>query len=133
MLLKQLAPWVIGYAVVCAAYFIGYQKGVAVATQKSLGDEISSLNKSLDDLAQQTHEANKINLQLSKTISDRKKSDAESTKVFANALAATAHFRFDCVFDDNVMQQLHQAAERADQAASSGFGSPLRAGDSSTQ
>jgi len=133
MLLKQLAPWVIGCVVICAAYFTGYQKGMAVATQKSLGDEIGSLNQSLKDLAEQTREASKLNIQLSKTISDRKKSDAESTKVFTHALAATAHLRFDCVFDDNVMQQLHQAAERADQAASSGFGSPLRAGDSSTQ
>ena len=133
MLLKTLTPWIIGCVLLCAACFIGYQKGVADTTQNNLADEIASLNKSLDGLAAQTKEAGRLNFQLSNTIAARKKSDAQSTQVFINALAATAHLRFNCVFDDNVMQQLHWSADRADQAASSGFAGALRTGDPPTQ
>lgn len=129
MLLKTLTPWIVGCALLCAACFIGYQKGVADTTQKNLTGEIASLNKSLDGLAEQTKQAGKLNLQLSQTINDRKKADAQSTQVFTNALAATAHLRFNCVFDDNIMQQLHLSADRADQTASSGFAGALRTGD----
>lgn len=113
--------------------YLGYVKGVADTTQKNLADEIASLNNSLDGLAQQTKEAGELNLQLSKTIAARKKADDQSTQVFNNALAATAHLRFNCVFDDNVMHQLHQAADRADQAASSGFAGAMRTGDPPTR
>lgn len=129
MLLKQLTPWIIGCALLCAACFIGYQKGVADTTRQNLTDEIESLNQSLADLAEQSHKAGELNLQLSKTIADRKKADAQSTQVFTNALNATAHLRFDCRFDDNIMQQLFKAADRADEAASSGFAGALRTGD----
>lgn len=133
MLLKQLTPWLIGCALLCAACFIGYQKGVADTTQKSLTNEIVWLSESLQDLDSHAKRAGELNLQLSKTIADRKKADAQSTQVFTNALNATAHLRFNCVFDDNIMQQLHQAADRADHAAASGFASPLRTGDPPTQ
>lgn len=129
MLLKTLTPWIIGCVLLCAACFIGYQKGVADTTQKNLADEIASLNNSLDGLAAQTKEAGELNFQLSNTIAARKKADDQSTQVFTNALAATAHLRFNCVFDDSIMQQLYQAADRADQAAGSGFAGALRTGD----
>lgn len=109
--------------------YTGYVFGVAETTEKNLTDEIESLNQSLEGLAEQTHKAGELNLQLSKTIADRKKADAASTQVFTNALNATTHLRFNCRFDDNIMQQLDQSADRADQAAASGFVSPLRTGD----
>ncbi|WP_141229460.1 hypothetical protein [Cellvibrio mixtus] len=108
-------------------------RGVADTKEKNLSDEIASLNNSLNGLAEQSKEAGKLNLQLSQTINDRKRADQQSTQVFTNALNATAHLRFDCRFDDNIMQQLDQAADRADQAASSGFASPLRTGDPPVQ
>jgi hypothetical protein len=113
--------------------YLGYVKGVADTTQENLASEIVSLNNSLDGLAEQTKKAGELNLQLSNTIADRKKADAQSTQVFTNALAATAHLRFNCVFDDSIMQQLFQAADRADQAASSGFAGALRTGDPPTR
>ncbi|HSX85401.1 MAG TPA: hypothetical protein VLE50_08325 [Cellvibrio sp.] len=129
MLLKKLTPWIIGCALLCAACFIGYQKGVADTTEKNLTAEIGSLNKSLDELQVQTKAAGQLNLQLGKTINARQKADQQSTQVFTNALAATAHLRFNCVFDDNIMQQLFQSADRADQAASSGLVSAMPTGD----
>lgn len=113
--------------------YLGYVKGVADTTQKNLSGEIASLNKSLGDLAEQTKRAGQLNLLLSQTIAARKKADDQSTQVFTNALAATAHLRFNCVFDDNIMQQLHHAANRADQAASSGFAGALPTGDPPTR
>lgn len=113
--------------------YLGYVKGVADTTQENLAAEITSLNNSLGDLAKQTKKAGELNFQLSNTIAARKKADAQSTQVFTNALSATAHLRFNCVFDDNIMQQLHFSADRADQAASSGFASALRTGDPPTR
>lgn len=130
MLLKKI---IIVCGLLCAACLFGYLKGVADTNEKNLSDEIAALNGSLNQLADQTKEAGKLNLQLSKTIADRKKADAESTKVFTHALKATAHLRLDCRFDDNIMQHLFQTADRADQAASSGLVSPLRSGDPPTR
>ncbi len=107
--------------------------GVAETTEEQLATEIKSLGDSLHGLAEQTKKASELNLQLSQTIAARKKADEQSTQVFTHALAATAHLRFNCVFDDNIMQQLFQAAERADQAASSGFTSALSTGDPPTR
>lgn len=130
MLLKKI---ILGCLLLCAACLFGYMRGVADTKEKNLSDEIASLNKSLDGLAEQTKKAGKLNLQLSQTINDRKKADAKSTQVFTNALAATAHLRFDCRFDDNIMQQLFQTADRADEAASGGLVSSLRSGDPPTR
>lgn len=107
--------------------------GVAETTEKNLTDEIESLNQSLEGLNEQSQKAGELNLQLSNTIAARKKADAASTQVFTNALNATAHLRFNCVFGDNIMQQLDQAADRADQAAASGFTGALPTGDPTTQ
>lgn len=128
LLLGLLGVALIG-AVCFASAKMGYIAGYADATEKNLTDEIESLNQSLEGLADQTQKAGELNLQLSKTIAARKKADDQSTQVFINALAATAHLRFNCVFDDNIMQQLHLSADRADQAASSGFAGALRTGD----
>lgn len=130
MLLKKI---ILGCILLCAACLLGYLKGVVDTREKNLRDEIASLNGSLNKLAEQTKEAGKLNLQLSKTIADRKRADEQSTKVFTNALAATAHLRFNCFFDDNIMQQLLQAADRADEAASGGLVSSLRSGDPPTR
>ncbi len=136
-LLAKILYWLFVAVVIASANFVsheyGYQKGVADTTKQNLTDEIESLNQSLEGLNEQAQKAGELNLQLSKTIADRKKADAASTQVFTNALNASAHLRFNCVFDDNIMQQLFQSADRADKAASSGFVSPLRSGDPPTQ
>ncbi|HTF98664.1 MAG TPA: hypothetical protein VL995_21155 [Cellvibrio sp.] len=134
MLLKKLTPWIIGCVVgcvvFCAACFVSYREGVAATEKKYLGDEIKALNESIGKLDVATKDAAKANLLLHETISKRKKADAESTKVFANALASTTHLRFNCMFDDSIMQQLNQAANAADAAAASGFNYALPTSDS---
>lgn len=111
------------------AVFTGYQMGVADTNEKHQTADIAALNKSIADLNAETKNAGQLNLQLSQTIAARKKADDQSTQVFTNALAATAHLRFNCVFDDSIMQQLHHTADRADQAAASGFAGAMPTGD----
>jgi hypothetical protein len=100
---------------------MSYREGVTATHKKYLTEEISELNKSIGNLQAATRDAGHANLLLNQTISKRQKADAESTKVFANALAATAHLRFNCLFDHNIMQQISETADRADQAATSGI------------
>lgn len=129
MLLKKLQPWLIGYVLFCAACFISYQKGVADTVENNLTANIKSLQASISDLDEETKKAGNLNLQLSQLFSARKKADAEYTKVFTNALSTTKHLRINCVFDNNIMQQLNESADRADAAATSGITSALRTGD----
>lgn len=121
----RLIVFLIGCLLVSAACYVskefGYQQGVAETKELHFAADIARLNLVLDDFNVAVRAAGEANLQLNKTISARQKADAESTKVFTNALNATAHLRFNCVFDDSIMQQLHQTADRADQAAASGI------------
>lgn len=129
MIQKYALDFVVAIVVIGGAAGLGYWKGSADTTKANLVEHIESLNQSITDLDKETKKAGTLNLQLSQTISARKKADAQSTQVFTNALAATAHLRFNCVFDDYIMQQLHLSADRADQAASGGFAGALSTGD----
>lgn len=126
LLLKKILVCIAFIALSVAACFaakeFGYTQGVADTNTKHQAADIAALNQSITNLNEATKSAGEANLKLHNTISARQKADAESTKVFSNALTATAHLRFDCFFDDNIMQQLYQAADRADNAATSGLG-----------
>lgn len=127
MIQKYVLYVVIAIAAVSGAGGLGYWKGRTDSREENLTQHVKSLNESITDLNAATKEAGQLNLKLGKTISARIKADQQSTQVFTNALAATSHLRFNCVFDDNIMQQLDQAADRADQAASSGISYSLPA------
>lgn len=125
MLLKKI---IIVCGLLCAACLFGYLKGVADTKEKNLSDEIASLNKSIVDLNAATKAAGVANLVLHKTISEKQKADNQSTQAFKNAINSTAHLRFNCVFDDSIMQQLFGAADRADKAAAGGINYAMPAG-----
>lgn len=133
MLQKKLLALAIAAAVAggigFASYQYGHLKGYSAANTEWQAADIEALTGVIDEFKTLAKEANTQSLALSKTIAARKKADDQSTQVFTNALAATAHLRFNCVFDDSIMQQLYQAADRADEAASSGFAGALRTGD----
>lgn len=116
---------IIGLAIAMAfcvgLYFIGHFKGYADAQEDHYRADIDSLNKSIVDLNAATKAAGAANLVLHKTISEKQKADNQSTQAFKNAINSTAHLRFNCVFDDSIMQQLYGAADRADKAAASGI------------
>lgn len=124
-ILAKTIYWLFIAAVIGAANFVskeyGYLQGVTDTNAKHQAADIASLNKSIADLNAETKKAGAMNLVLHNTISARQVADQKSTQVFTNALAATAHLRFNCVFHDSIMQQLHQTADRADQAAASGI------------
>ena len=128
MLKTKLLIGVIAAAAYAWIGFVGYQMGVTDTTEKNLRADVDSLNQSIVNFNAENKKAGQLNLQLSNTISARVKADAESTKVFSNALAATSHLRFNCLFDDNIMQQISEAADRADHAATSGITFALPSG-----
>lgn len=129
MLLKKLAPWILGCVLFCAACFFSYQQGVAATVEKQLDNEIVSLRESLVDLKNATKDAGEQNIKLNHSINLIKQTQTQSTKVFNDALNATAHMRVNCVFDDDIMRKLNEAASAADKAAASGFSGAMPTGD----
>lgn len=125
MIQKYALYVVIAIAAVGGAGGLGYWKGRTDSREENLTQHVESLNQSITNLNAATKEAGQLNLRLGKTISNREKADQKSTQVFTNALNASAHLRFNCVFNDSIMQQLSQAADRADEAASSGITNSL--------
>lgn len=107
----------------------GYDKGYAASESKYQKADIQALEKIITKTELLISEAEQASLAISKTISDRAQADHKTTQDIRHALSTTAHLRVSCVFDNNVMQQLSEAANRADHAAASGFGSavPTRA------
>jgi hypothetical protein len=105
----------------------GYDKGVALSESKYHKADIKALEKVITQTEALVSEAEKASLAINQTISDRAKADHKTTQDIRNALSTTAHLRVDCVFDNNVMQQLGEAADRADQAAASGIVSAMPA------
>lgn len=99
----------------------GYDKGYAVSESKYQKADIQALEKIISKTELLIGKAEQASLAISKTISDRVKADHKTTQDFRHALSTTAHLRVDCVFDNNIMQQLAEAADRADQAAASGI------------
>lgn len=102
-------------------YRYGYDKGFSSAESKYQKADIKALEKVITKTESLIGEAERTSLAISKTISDRVKADQKTTQEFHDALSTTAHLRVDCVFDNNVMQQLGETANRADQAATAGF------------
>lgn len=125
----KIVPWFIVIALLCAVFVAvdqyAYDQGYAAAVDEYQKADLQSLNGVIDEFKTLAKDAKTQSLQLSKTISARQVADQNSTQVFVNALNTTAHLRFDCRFDDNIMQQIYQAADSADQAAASGFGITL--------
>lgn len=110
-----------------------YAKGFEAAKDSCQKGEIAALNAVIDKTELLTRDANAASLALNKSISDQKRADQKSTEVFAHALASTANARVNCVFDRNIMQQLDEAADRADNAAASGINRAVSAGSSTAK
>lgn len=108
-----------------ASYRYGHLKGFSAANAEWQAADIEALAGVIDEFKTLSKEAKAQSLVLSGTISARQVADQKSTQVFVNALNATAHLRFNCMFDDSIMQQFNQAADRADEAAATGFGNSV--------
>jgi len=99
----------------------GYDKGYSASDIKSLQGVIDSTEKL-------TKAADKASLFFNKLMSGQIKANQQTTQDLLNALSTTAHLRVNCVFDDGVMRQIYQAADRADAAAASGIANTMPAG-----
>lgn len=103
----------------------GYERGAGdvrleIANQKTreAGD---ALNQFIDGAKQLTAEANKASNALAAQVAARQAADDQSTREIKSALKKTAPQRVMCVFDDDVMQLLREARQRAATAATDGL------------
>lgn len=127
-IIKPFAGALLILALLFTARQIGYSAGLADAKLDVQKADIASLNKSIGDLRVATKDANEANFRIHKTISDRVIADRKTTQDIRHALTSTSYLRNDCLFDSGIMQQLSEAADRADQAAASGFNSAMPTG-----
>lgn len=129
VLIALLLAWLLSAAGAgFAGWLYGRTQAKAAAVQACQQADINALQAVIDQVDVLGKQARAENLILSKTIADRKKADEQTTKDFKHALSLTASQRVECVFDDNSVQQLGKAADRADAAAAGGFGRALPTG-----
>ncbi|EPK4543375.1 hypothetical protein [Serratia marcescens] len=124
--ITRYAAW--ATLILSSVWFIwdqGYQRGagdtrIAAADQKTreAGD---ALNQFIAGARQLTAEANKASNALAAQVAARQTADEQSTRELRNALKKTASQRVLCMFDDDVMQQLRDARQRATTAAADGL------------
>ena len=109
-------------------WLYGHTQGHAQAVQVCQSADIKSLTGVINQVDLLSKEANTFNLQLSNTLAQQQKQNQQTTQELQRALSTTSHLRVECVFDDRVMQLIHQAADRADHAAASGINGAVPAG-----
>lgn len=127
--IKLLARYLLlaasGLGILWLVWHQGYERGAGdvrleVANQKTreAGD---ALNQFIDGAKQLTAEANQASNALAAQVAARQAADEQSTREVKNALKKTASQRVMCVFDDDVMQLLREARQRAATAAADGL------------
>jgi len=104
-----------------AVYFWGASNARGSEHSKCQQQTIAGLAETIEETKELMDQSNANNLRLGKTINTMIAANAQSTSEIRRALTTTSHLRIDCVFDDNVMHYIHNAADRADRAASSGI------------
>lgn len=102
-------------------YFWGASNARGSEHAKCQQQTITGLADTLEQTKLLMDQSNAHNLRLGKTINIMIAANAQSTSEIRRALTTTSHLRIDCVFDDAVMHYIHDAADRADRAASSGI------------
>lgn len=102
-------------------YLHGHDTGFSAAESKHQKADIAALNGVIANTEKLTKAADAASLAINKSIVDRQAADRKTTQDFKHALSTTAHLRVSCVFDNNIMRQLSEAADRADQATTSGI------------
>lgn len=122
---------------IAAIGFVSYQYGrVAtgveasndIATEKSrcLVANQKQISNTLNHFQKITADNNAASFALSKAIATKKLADQQTTKEIRYALSTTSRLPVDCVFDNNIMQQLSAARDRANTATTAGFDNALR-------
>lgn len=119
----------------------GYEQGVADTQLTQSRAETQQAARALNDFIagarELTANANLASERLSQQVNARQAADEQSTEAIRAALKKTAVSRVTCVFDDDVMQQIAAARERAASAATTGLtgasGGAVRASGGSSQ
>ncbi len=107
----------------------GYQEGLSDAKLECLENQLSdskqalnSFTKAADLAAERVRQADRS---LSERIAEQEQRDEQTTRDIKNALKKTAADRVKCVFDDDSMQQLAAARDRATAAVTGGINGHL--------
>lgn len=112
-------------AALTTSHWLAYEWGASNARgsehAKCQQQTITGLAETIEETKALMDQSNANNLRLGKNINTMIAANAQSTSEIRRALTTTSHLRIDCVFDDNVMHYIHNAADRADRAASSGI------------
>ncbi|MGS4242435.1 hypothetical protein [Serratia marcescens] len=107
--------------VIHQAYLKGKSDAQLEYAQEKTREAGDALNQFIAGARQLTAEANQASNALAAQVAARQTADEQSTRELRNALKKTASQRVMCVFDDDVMQQLHDARQRATTAATDGL------------
>ena len=125
LLARYLLLAVMGLGTLWFIWHQGYERGAGdvrleVAKQKTreAGD---ALNQFIAGVKQLTAEANNASNALAAQVAARQAADQQSNRELKNALKKTASQRVMCMFDDDVMQLLREARQRAATAATDGL------------
>ncbi|MGR9068632.1 hypothetical protein [Klebsiella pneumoniae] len=127
--IKLLARYLLlaasGLGMLWLVWLQGYERGAGdvrleVANQKTR-EAGYALSQFIAGAKQLTAEANKASNALAAQVAARQAADEQSTREVKNALKKTASQRVMCVFDDDVMQLLREARQRAATAAADGL------------
>ncbi|WP_431222219.1 hypothetical protein ACQ86O_17850 [Serratia sp. L9] len=107
----------------------GYQEGLNEARQECLRNQLSDSQQALNSFTQAANQAaERVRLAdraLSERIAEQELRDEQTTRDIKNALKKTASDRVNCVFDDDSMQQLAAARDRATAAVTGGINGHL--------
>ena len=136
-----LWPYLLATAAALVCYDAGKDAGRKSAELEMSRAETQQAANALNDFIAGARElianANLASQQLAQQINARQAADEQSTEAIRAALKKTANSRVTCVFDDDVMQQLTAARERAASAATTGIasasGGAVRASGGSSQ
>lgn len=105
-----------------------YTKGKRDAMVEYLQKDVANLTSIITSAQTLIDAANAISNALETAIALRQSQDQKTTQEIHRALTRTAATRANCHFDDDVMQQLTAARNRANQAAATGISNTMPAG-----
>ena len=105
-----------------------YKNGLAVARAETQKQTLEDLTAIINNAQVLVEYAGAISGKIQTAINARETYDQQTTKEIRNALSRTATTRIRCNFDDDIMQQLAAARNRANEAATIGIEYPLSTG-----
>lgn len=100
-------------AAIIGIYYMGYTKGQQQAENTHNALQISELRAIIAQSKTLTKQAQKASGEIEKVIAQAKEANFKTSIELKHDLESTKNARASCVFNDNIMQQLEAARNRA--------------------